>query len=89
MNYIKDQLNNTLDNTKFEIEGEFGLAYPKSLRGVATEELNPRSAWENTDEYDQQAVKLAELFVENFKTYGAAVSYLEPAGPLNQNEVAI
>jgi phosphoenolpyruvate carboxykinase (ATP) len=67
----------------------FGLAYPTSLSGIDTEVLNPRIAWENIDDYDLQAAELAELFVENFKTYGAAVSYLESAGPLNQNEVAI
>ena len=67
----------------------FGLSYPKSLSGGGTGALNPRLAWENIDEYDQQATELAELFVENFKTYGESVSYLLHAGPVKQNEIAI
>jgi len=31
--------------------------------------------------YDDNAIKLAELFIDNFKTYGADVKYLENAGP--------
>ena len=60
-----------------------------SLRGLDNKGLDPRSTWDNVDEYDRQAVKLAELFVENFKTYGDTVFHLESAGPLNLNEVAI
>ena len=82
-------LDGSIEQSEFSTELMFGLAYPKILSGVDTGILNPRIAWENIDEYDRQASELAELFVENFKTYGAAVSYLESAGPLNHNEVAI
>ncbi len=82
-------LDGSIEQSKFATESVFGFAYPKSLIGVDTEVLNPRSAWENTDEYDRQSADLAALFVENFKNYGATVTYLESAGPLNQNEVAI
>jgi len=82
-------LEGSIEQSEFAIEPVFGFNYPKSLIGVDTEVLNPRSAWKNTDEYDHQAADLAALFVENFRTYGATVSYLESAGPLNQNEVVI
>ena len=82
-------LDGSIEQSEFENEPEFGLAYPTGLSGVDTGGLNPRSAWKNTDEYDKQAAELAELFVENFKTYGTAVSYLESSGPINQNEIAI
>ena len=82
-------LNGSIEQSEFETEPVFGLSFPKSLSGLDTEILNPRSAWENTIAYDHQAANLAELFIENFKTYGTRVSNLESAGPLNQNEVVI
>ena len=52
--------------------------------------LNPRSSWDNADDYDKQATTLGELFINNFKTYGKSVSYLEHAGPIRKhNEIAI
>ena len=51
--------------------------------------LNPRSIWENLDDYDRLAAELTELFVDNFKIYGDAVSHLECAGPGTQQEVSI
>ena len=82
-------LDGSIEQSEFETELVFGLAYPKNLSGVDTGVLNPRIAWENIDEYDRQAAELAELFVENFKTYGESVSYLLHAGPVKQNEIAI
>ena len=82
-------LNGSIEQSEFETELVFGLAYPRNLSGLDTGVLNPRIAWENIDEYDRQAAELAELFVENFKTYGESVSYLLHAGPVKQNEIAI
>ena len=82
-------LDGSIEHSEFEIEPVFGLAYPKTLRGVDSDVLNPRSVWENPHEYDQQAADLTELFITNFITYGDTVSHLESAGPVNQSEVAI
>ena len=82
-------LNGSIEQADFELEPVFGFSCPKSIEGVNTESLNPRSAWDNANEYDLQAAELAKLFIENFKTYGATVSYLESAGPLSQQELAI
>jgi phosphoenolpyruvate carboxykinase (ATP) len=82
-------LNGSIEQSEFETELVFGLSYPKSLSGVDAGVLNPRITWENIDEYDRQAAELAELFVENFNTYGESVSYLLHAGPVKQNEIAI
>ena len=86
---ITSILDGSIEQSEFETELVFGLSYPKRLCDVDAEILNPRSAWENTEQYDQQAAELVELFTENFKTYGSAVSYLEHAGPLKHNTVAI
>jgi len=82
-------LDGSIEQSQFETEPVFGLAYPKSLRGVDNMVLNPRSIWENLDDYDRLAAELTELFVDNFKIYGDAVSHLECAGPGTQQEVSI
>ena len=51
--------------------------------------LNPRLLWNNPDEYDSYAAELADLFIDNFNTFGGSVSYLLHAGPKKQNEIAI
>jgi len=82
-------LDGSIEQSQFETEPVFGLAYPKSLSGVDNMVLNPRSIWENLDDYDRLAAELTELFVDNFKIYGDAVSHLECAGPGTQQEVSI
>ena len=87
---ITSILDGSIEQSKFKTEPVFGLSCPLSLIGVDTEVLNPRSSWDNADDYDKQATTLGELFTNNFKTYGKAVSYLEHAGPIrNHNEIAI
>ena len=87
---ITSILDGSIEQSKFKTEPVFGLSCPLSLIGVDTEVLNPRSSWDNADDYDKQATTLGELFTNNFKTYGKAVSYLENAGPIrNHNEIAI
>ena len=47
----------------------FGLEIPKVLDGVDASILNPRNVWSDKDAYDAQAAKLAQMFVDSFKTY--------------------
>ncbi len=47
----------------------FGFAVPTSCPNVPPEILVPRAAWADPLAYDQAAVKLAALFVENFKQF--------------------
>ena len=82
-------LDGSIEQSKFLTEPVFGLAYPQTLTGVDTSILNPRLAWKNVNDYDRQAFQLADLFVDNFKTYGDKVSHLGSSGPLNHNEVAL
>jgi len=87
---ITSILEGSIEESEFITEPVFGLSCPQSLTGVNSEVLNPRSSWENPEDYDIQAAKLGELFTNNFKTYGNRVSYLEHAGPVkNQKEIAI
>tara|TARA_B100000470_G_scaffold209557_1_gene187090 strand:- start:133 stop:1110 length:978 start_codon:yes stop_codon:yes gene_type:complete len=87
---ITSILERSIEESEFKTEPVFGLSCPQSLTGVNSEVLNPRTSWENPENYDIQAAKLVELFTNNFKTYGNAVSYLEDAGPVkNQKEIVI
>ena len=82
-------LDGTIGHSDFEVEPVFGLDCPQDIKGINSDVLNPRTAWDNPDVYDRQADDLVDLFRENFKIYGDAVSYLEYAGPTNQSKIAI
>ena len=56
------------------------LNVPKSVPGVDDRYLNPRTTWENPEEYDEQARKLAELFKNNFTKYNVSDDVVN-AGP--------
>ena len=51
----------------------FNLDVPASCPGVPADVLKPRTTWANPAEYDAQALKLAKMFVDNFKTFEADV----------------
>ena len=75
-------LGGLLDNTYYTKEEYFGLSIPDFVKGVNKEILNPINAWKDKNLYREEALKLAELFKENFKTYGKDVEYLINSGPL-------
>ena len=82
-------LDGSIEKCEFKREPIFNLSCPLSLNAVDPRILDPRSAWKNLSEYDMYSAKLVDLFVNNFKTYGDEVSYLESAGPANNIQVTI
>lgn len=56
------------------------LTIPKTIEGVETRLLNPRSAWTDAAAYDQHAVTLAEDFCRNFERFDVSVA-IRNAGP--------
>jgi phosphoenolpyruvate carboxykinase (ATP) len=56
------------------------LNIPLAVDGVDSAYLNPRNNWQNTDDYDLQAHKLAELFVKNITAFTDSKAILQ-AGP--------
>ena len=60
----------------------FNLEIPASCPGVPTGVLKPRETWPDGAAYDEQAHKLAKMFVENFKIFeGGVTAEVLAAGP--------
>ena len=51
----------------------FGFEVPVSVPRVDSQILDPRSTWDDKDEYDRTAAKLVQLFVDNFEPFAAHV----------------
>jgi len=74
-------LNGELDKVGYELDPIFNVFVPVSCPGVPSEILNPRNTWENKDEYDVAAKKLAVRFNDNFKKYTHMPQEIVDAGP--------
>lgn len=71
-----------LNDVETTIDPIFGLAVPTSCPNVPDEILLPRNTWSDTNAYDAQARKLAQLFVTNFEQFKAGSSHaIINAGP--------
>jgi phosphoenolpyruvate carboxykinase (ATP) len=68
---IKEEFNN------FEI---FNLKIPKKANHLPNFILNPKESWNNKSDYDNNRIKLAKLFIENFKNI-QDINSLYHAGP--------
>jgi phosphoenolpyruvate carboxykinase (ATP) len=74
-------LNGSLAGVSYRQDPVFNLRVPETCPGVPAEVLNPRNTWEDKDAYDKQAIKLARLFIENFKKFSDVTSEVVNAGP--------
>jgi phosphoenolpyruvate carboxykinase (ATP) len=71
---VRAALDGSLAGAQFSADPVFGLNIPQAVAGVPSEVLDPRRTWSDGAAYDTQAAKLAEMFRENIKKFGAAVS---------------
>jgi phosphoenolpyruvate carboxykinase (ATP) len=76
-------LDGSLDQADFDIMPFFGLSIPRSVKGMDSNILNPRNLWVDKAAYDAQAIKLARMFIDNFKNFTdtAQGKVLVAAGP--------
>ena len=75
-------LNGSFDSIEFKHHDVFNVEYPVSCPNVPDEKLDARGMWENKEAYDEQANKLAQMFVDNFtKKYPNMPSEIVEAGP--------
>ena len=72
--------NGSLENAATEHLDFLNLDMPLKIAGVDKSYLNPRNNWDSTADYDEQAVKLAKLFVENIVSFAPSQDIID-AGP--------
>jgi len=70
---VKAALNGKLDNQPFRKEPYFGLLVPEYCPEVPPELLTPHRTWKDQSAYEQQVLKLRQLFRENFKQFEGQV----------------
>jgi len=75
-------LDGSLDDVETVADPIFGVHIPVSVPGVPDEVLQPRNTWSDVREFDKQAKKLAQMFIDNFKEFEGEVSdEVVAAGP--------
>lgn len=62
-------LNGSILDAEFKKDPVFGFEVPLELDGVNASVLDIRGTWADPKEYDEQAKRLASMYVENFKKY--------------------
>ncbi len=79
---ITAALGGQLESVSYRKHPVFNIDVPAGCPGVPNEVLDPRSTWPDAAAYDEQARKLAKMFVENFKTFENDVApSVTEAGP--------
>jgi phosphoenolpyruvate carboxykinase (ATP) len=68
-------LSGRLESAAFRTDDVFGFEVPEKVPGVDTKLLDPRSTWRDPEAYDEQASRLARMFVENLTKFGDAVAH--------------
>ena len=66
-------LDGSLNDVEFRMDPNFGFEVPVAVAGVDGAILDPRSTWDDKDDYDRTAQKLVQLFVDNFAQFEAHV----------------
>jgi phosphoenolpyruvate carboxykinase (ATP) len=77
---VRAVLNRALDDVPMREDPVFGVRVPEAVPGVPPELLQPRATWSDPGAYDEQAAKLAGMFVENFEKYAHEASEEVKAG---------
>lgn len=75
-------LDGSLNEMEFRMDENFGFEVPVSIPGIDDQLFSPRSTWESGPDYDVQALKLVNMFTENFVKFENYVSQdVRDAGP--------
>jgi phosphoenolpyruvate carboxykinase (ATP) len=79
---ITAALGGHLDKVQYRRHPTFNVDLPMTCPGVPSEVLDPRSTWQDKNAYDEQARRLAAMFVENFRAFENDVpASVKEAGP--------
>lgn len=79
---VQAALAGELDSVETITDPIFGLNIPTHCPGVPDHVLNPRKTWNDPNEYDDKAKKLAKAFKENFAKFENVSDEIKNAGPL-------
>ena len=80
---IAAALGGRLDQVSYRKDAVFNLDIPATCPGVPDAVLDPRGTWPNSQAYDEQAGRLARMFVDNFKAFEQdVVPSVKAAGPM-------
>ncbi|WP_265570579.1 phosphoenolpyruvate carboxykinase [Sphingomicrobium nitratireducens] len=75
-------LDGSLNDATFRKDPNFGFEVPVAVPGVDTGILDPRTTWNDKDDYDRTAAKLVDLFNANFAEFAEHVDQgVREAGP--------
>ncbi|MDR7102782.1 phosphoenolpyruvate carboxykinase [Croceicoccus sp. BE223] len=66
-------LDGSLNDAEFRKDPNFGFEVPVAVPGVDSQILDPRSTWADKEDFDRTALKLVQLFVDNFADFEAHV----------------
>jgi phosphoenolpyruvate carboxykinase (ATP) len=79
---ITAALGGQLDKVQYERHSIFNIDVPVSCPGVPGDVLDPRSTWKDATAYDEQARRLAKMFIDNFSSFENDVpASVKEAGP--------
>jgi phosphoenolpyruvate carboxykinase (ATP) len=79
---ITAALSGRLEMVNYRRHPIFNLDVPTTCPGVPDQVLDPRSTWADPVQYDEQATRLARMFMDNFKVFEGDVSgHVSAAGP--------
>lgn len=74
-------LEGKLNDVEYKLHPIFNVLVPQTCPNVPAEVLNPRDMWADKDAYDEQAKKLAAMFIKNFSKYSNMPENIINAGP--------
>jgi phosphoenolpyruvate carboxykinase (ATP) len=79
---VRAALDGALEGVPTITHPVFGVEVPTAVPDVPAEVLDPRGTWADAAAYDEQARRLAAMFVENFERFAGRVdAQVVAAGP--------
>ncbi len=65
-------------------DNNFGFLVPLKVQNIDSNILDPRNTWQNKDDYDNQAKKLIQMFIDNFVKFQSDVEEkVRESGPIS------
>ncbi|MBQ9057577.1 MAG: phosphoenolpyruvate carboxykinase (ATP) [Atopobiaceae bacterium] len=79
---VEAAMSGVIETAPFVHDERFNLDIPQFCQGVPEKVMNPRDTWQDKVAYDEQAERLAQMFVENVETdHPDLAEEIKAAGP--------